>query len=102
MLHSREKENRTMIQRIRNGFLYKIHGNGECILKVNNYDFAANVSKTLNIDSRLMICYDADKNYKNTFVLGDYSKLWLKNGQNMITITNGFSLMVEPRWGYSL
>lgn len=82
--------------------LYKISGNGQCMLNVNNYIFMANVQELLNVDTRLMICHDADGNYKNTFVSGDYSKLWLKNGQNIISITNGFTLVIKPRWGYSL
>ena len=82
--------------------LYKISGNGQCMLNVNNYIFMANVQELLNVDTRLMICRDADGNYKNTFVSGDYSKLWLKNGQNIISITNGFTLVIKPRWGYSL
>lgn len=79
---------------------YHIKGEGVCTLNVDGNTMEANVGQNLTIDSRLMIAHRADGTLKNTSVTGDYSKLWLPHGTNNISITTGFDLKIQPKWGY--
>lgn len=79
--------------------LYKIVGEGNCVLTVNGYKFEVNVGQDVSIDTALMITYRTDE-ILNTAAKGDYEGLKLKPGENTISITNGFTLTMAPRWGY--
>lgn len=80
--------------------IYKIVGEGECELSVNDVSMVANVGQNLTIDTELMLAYRTDGTLMNTSVSGDYEDLWLQEGENTVTITNGFTLTVIPRWRY--
>ena len=78
--------------------LYKLTGEGLCILTVNDKTIKANVSGDLSIDTEKMICYRSDGTSQNTAMSGDYEDLFLQEGNNVITITDGFECKVVPRW----
>lgn len=78
--------------------IYKITGEGVCTLIVNNNEMTANVGQNLTIDTELMISYRADGTIANTEVTGDYEKLYMQEGKNVIKITEGFKLKVIPNW----
>ena len=78
--------------------LYKIAGEGVCTLTVNEKSIAANVSGDLSIDTEKMICYRSDGTSQNTAMSGDYEDLFLQEGNNVITVTDGFECKVVPRW----
>lgn len=78
--------------------VYKITGEGECRLTVNGKRMRANVGQNLVIDTKRMIAYRADGALNNTAVSGDYQDLYLKEGDNQIEISPGFSLKVIPNW----
>lgn len=80
--------------------LYKITGEGQCTLNVNDKTMTANVGQSLKIDSRRMIAYREDGEMMNTSVVGDYENLWLSPRDNSISISTGFKLKIVPRWGY--
>ena len=77
--------------------LYYVSGTGVCTITINGKEFEANVSGSMYIDSDLMISYRDNQNM-STFVTGDYENLWLQNGVNTLSITNGFTAMITPRW----
>ena len=78
--------------------VYKITGEGMCTLTVNGKTMTANVGQNLTVDSDLMVAYRKDGVIMNTAVSGNYEDLWLNTGANMITITDGFDLKIQPNW----
>lgn len=78
--------------------IYLITGEGMCTLTVNEKSMTANVGQNLTINTDLMLAYRKDGTMMNTSVTGDYEDLWLNPGENSITTTSGFSLVVIPNW----
>lgn len=78
--------------------IYKIKGEGLCTLTVNGNTMTANVSGNLTIDTERMISYREDGTLINTAVSGNYEDLYLQEGENTITVTDGFECKVIPRW----
>ena len=76
--------------------IYCITGSGTATLTVNGNAFAAAVDGTAYIDTDLMIAYDSDSLPVGT--AGDYSKIYLREGANEISISSGFGLTVIPNW----
>ena len=58
----------------------------------------ANVGQNLTIDTDRMIAFREDGTVNNIAVSGDYEDLYLKEGDNQISITSGFALKVIPNW----
>ena len=81
--------------------LYKISGNGNGILTVNNKTMNYTVSSILYIDTRRKIAYDGSNNDMNSSINGDYDNLILKSGSNTISATVG-TLTVYPKWGFNI
>lgn len=77
---------------------YIITGEGVCTLTVNGNTMTANVGQNICINTDKMISYRMDGSMQNTAVSGKYRDLYLKNGRNTITITEGFTLKVIPNW----
>lgn len=77
---------------------YLIAGEGMCTLTVNGKTMTANVGQNLTIDTDRMLAYRRDGTMQNTAVTGDYTDLYLLEGENSISITSGFSLSVIPNW----
>lgn len=78
--------------------IYKISGEGSCTLTVNGNTFTVNVGQNAIIDTDRMITYRVDGSMMNSDALGDYEGLYLKEGDNKISITSGFNLSVIPNW----
>lgn len=77
---------------------YKITGEGNCTLTVNGKTMKANIGQNLTIDTDRMIAYKEDGDIINTSVTGNYDDLYLKPGENIISVSSGFSLTVKPNW----
>lgn len=77
---------------------YKIIGEGICTLNVNGKTMKANIGQNLTINTDLMLAYREDGSVMNTSVTGDYEDLYLKPGENSISVSPGFSLTVKPNW----
>ena len=78
--------------------IYIIIGEGLCELTVNGKTMKANVSKDIVINTELMISYHLDNTSQNTAVSGDYEKLYLQEGNNDISVTDGFECKIIPNW----
>lgn len=78
--------------------LYRITGNGLCTLMVNGRSVTANVSGDIIIDTEKMISYRSDGKSQNTALSGDYEDIYLQEGENIVSVTDGFTCKVVPRW----
>lgn len=78
--------------------IYKITGEGMCTLTVNGKTMRANVGQNLTIDTEKMMAYRKDGTLMNTSVTGNYEDLYLKSGNNTISISPNFALKVIPNW----
>lgn len=87
-----------------NGYIakpkYRIMGEGLCTLQINNSRLIVNVGQNVTIDTDLQIAYRTDGEIANTTITGNVDELILKEGNNSITITEGFDLFVTPGWRY--
>ena len=78
--------------------IYKITGEGVCTLTVNGKTMTANVGQNLTIDTELMLVYREDSVAMNTAVSGDYQDLYLRSGENEISVSSGFDVKITPNW----
>lgn len=78
--------------------IYEITGSGLCTLTVNGKTMTADVDQTLTIDTDRLIAYKALGATANTAVTGDYDDLILVPGTNMLSVSDGFTLRVQPNW----
>lgn len=78
--------------------IYHINGNGVCHLIVNDTVCTCNVVENLTIDTDRKVSYRADGTLQNTAINKDYDLLWLVEGDNTVTISDGFTLEVIPNW----
>lgn len=78
--------------------IYIITGEGVCTLTVNGKTVTANIGQNLTIDTERMISYREDGVLQNTAIKGNYEDLYLQEGDNEITVTDGFECKVIPRW----
>ena len=78
--------------------VYIITGEGMCTLTVNGNTMTANIGQNLTIDTDRMLAYRKDGTMQNTAVTGNYEDLYLREGENSISLTSGFSLSVIPNW----
>lgn len=79
---------------------YYITGEGVCELSVNGKSMTVNATQTIVINTDLMIAYRIDGTMQNAAVSGDYADLYLKHGENTISITEGFEVKIMPNWRY--
>lgn len=78
--------------------IYIITGEGFCELTVNGKTMKVNVSENIVINTELMVSYHTDNTSQNTAVNGDYEELYLHEGNNEISITDGFECKIIPNW----
>lgn len=76
---------------------YRIRGNGECRLIVNEKAISVIVKKEIMIDTDKMLTYESGE-MKNTLLTGDYEDLYLLPGENKIEAPKEFEIMVSPNW----
>lgn len=77
--------------------IYRITGNGRCVMEKENKEFQIQISDEIFIDSEKMIAYTESK-VANTNVSGFYSTLFLKPGTNIFSINSGFDITFAPYW----
>lgn len=77
---------------------YKILGEGVCVLNVNGNTMKANVGQNLIINTDLMLAYREDGTARNTAIAGDYEDLYLREGDNTISLSAGFTARIIPNW----
>lgn len=78
--------------------VYCVRGNGTFLMEVNGKKFSAEVRKELYIDTERWIAYDKDKKICNEAVTGDYEDMYINPGENSISKSRGFELIVRPNW----
>jgi predicted phage tail component-like protein len=79
--------------------IYHVQGSGTCILTVNQKAFRVIVNSVATIDSDIFATYATGSGtFANTSVDGDYQDLWLKPGNNALSISSGFTCTLVPRW----
>lgn len=77
--------------------LYQISGNGTFDLEVNGKHMRGSCAGRLTIDTDREISYKDNKS-ANTDVTGTYKDLSLEEDENIVKITQGFDLVIIPRW----
>lgn len=78
--------------------LYSLTGNAAGSLTINGKSFAVNVNQNLFIDTERMIAYRSNGDLVNSSITGDYEDMWLPHGENSISVSDGLTLSVYPRW----
>lgn len=97
------KETRGLSSTLYNAFevshpVYEITGDGVCKLTVNGTEITANIGGKLIIDTDLKICYTALKETANRRLTGYYEDLYLREGENTFTVSQGFEVTIKPNW----
>lgn len=82
--------------------VYKITGNGTCTLTVNGKSVSATIGQNLTIDTNRMLAFREDGTIMNTSLTGDYEDLWIPRGECSISVSSGYDLEMQPKWGYEL
>lgn len=77
--------------------LYHITGSGEYTLTINGKTFSGTAAGNIYLDVEKQQATDGSV-LVNTSQIGDYEDLALIEGENNISITNGFDLEIKPRW----
>ena len=78
--------------------VYIIKGQGKCMLTVNGKSVQANVDQNITIDTGRMIAYKNDAVLQNTAIAGNYEDLYLREGDNQMSISDGFECKIIPNW----
>ena len=81
--------------------IYIITGTGACVLTVNGNTMNAQVENSITIDTEKMLAYRGETS-QNSAVAGNYDELWLKSGDNSISVSSGFTLQIIPNWGWEM
>lgn len=77
--------------------IYKIVGEGYLTLNINNKVIKANVGQELIIDTEKRLCY-REGIVNNVALEGKYEDMYLLEGENTISWTDGFKVYVTPNW----
>lgn len=78
--------------------IYRIVGEGYLTLTINNKTIKANVGQELIIDTDKGLCY-RDGIVNNVALEGRYKDMYLLEGKNTFSWTNGFKIYITPNWG---
>lgn len=78
--------------------IYKITGEGLFLFALNGMSFRVQVGQNLTIDTELKLCYREDGTLRNIDFTGKYEDLYLKEGENTFTISDGFKMEIIPNW----
>ena len=76
---------------------YTITGEGMCTLTVNNNSVTVNVGQSIIINTEKELVYKNDSSMTNIST-GKYKDLYLLEGNNTVTVSNGFTLSIVPNW----
>lgn len=77
---------------------YCITGEGKCTLTVNGKSVTVEVGQNVTLDTEKKVAYRKDGTLVNTAMTGYHEDLWMSEGRNEITVTNGFDLKIKPNW----
>lgn len=77
--------------------IYRIVGEGYLTLNINNKVIKANVGQELIIDSDRGLCH-RDGIINNVALEGRYEDMYLLEGENTFSWTDGFKIYVTPNW----
>lgn len=77
---------------------YFIKGEGFLNLTINGVTVKVNVGQNLIINTKLGLCYRSDGTLNNIALKGYYEDLYLKEGENTFTFSQGFDIKIEPNW----
>lgn len=82
--------------------IYRITGNGELTITINNKPIKVNVGQETKIDTELGLTY-RDNQINNVSLTGNYEDLYLQEGENTFTLTptnpqQVFRVFVTPNW----
>lgn len=77
--------------------IYRIVGEGYVTLNINNKVIKANVGQELIIDTDKGLCY-REGIVNNVALEGRYEDMYLKEGENTFSWTNGFKIYILPNW----
>lgn len=97
-----EENERELPQALYNDYLvakpiYRIVGEGYLTMNINNKTIKANVGQELIIDTDKGLCYR--KGIINNVALeGKYADMYLLEGENTFSWTNGFKIYILPNW----
>jgi phage-related protein len=80
--------------------VYEISGTGSGTLTVNGNTLTFTSNTKLIIDTRLWTAKNNSGQDANSDVGGYYDRMYLKHGNNSVSISSGFTLKVIPKWGY--
>lgn len=78
--------------------MYKIKGEGMCDLVVNNKSVRVNVGQEIFIDTERQLCLKSDGSTLNSSLQGSYEDLYLQEGNNILSVSNGFTAEITPFW----
>ena len=78
--------------------IYKISGEGLFFMSVNGKTIKANVGQNLTIDTKLGLCFRADGEINNIALNGKYSDMYLLEGENTFSFSDGFNVEIIPNW----
>ena len=76
---------------------YMVTGEGVCTLTVNGNSVTINAGQSIVINTEKELCYKNDKSMTN-ITTGNYKDLYLIEGNNAITVSDGFTLSIIPNW----
>ena len=79
--------------------IYRIVGEGYLTLTINNKTIKANVGQELIIDTDKGLCY-RNGIVNNVALDGKYKDMYLLEGKNTFSWTNGFKIYITPNWRY--
>mgnify|MGYP003278975092 CR=1 FL=1 len=77
--------------------IYRIVGEGYLTLNINNKIIKANVGQELIIDTEKGLCY-REGIVNNVALEGKYEDMYLLEGENTLSWTDGFKVYVTPNW----
>ena len=75
--------------------IYRVVGEGNLTLNINNKVIKANVGQELIIDTDKGLCYREDI-VNNIALEGKYEDLYLQEGYNNFSWTDGFEIYITP------
>lgn len=78
--------------------IYEITGEGTCTIEVNGVRNTVDVGGKITINTELGICYTALKETANRRLTGYYEDMFLREGENIFSITKGFIVKIIPNW----
>lgn len=77
--------------------IYRIVGEGYLTFNINNKIIKANVGQELIIDTDKGLCY-REGIVNNVALEGKYEDMYLLEGENTLSWTDGFKVYVTPNW----